>query len=95
MVNSRRQISFQSGLRLDELRASPDFWGMDGKVGWQENRNAVVRWLRRRLEGELRELESSALPVAARRHKAASAAHVEESLRCIQQARTAREYEIS
>jgi hypothetical protein len=68
---------------------------MHDKRSWRESRNAVVRGLRERLETELCELENPALLVAARRQKAASAAHIEESLRSIQEARSAREYEIA
>jgi hypothetical protein len=63
--------------------------------GWEENREAVVRGLQRRLEGELRELNNPALSAADRRYKAASAAHIEESMRCILEARSARKYEIA
>ena len=63
--------------------------------GWQESREAVVRGLQWRLEGELRELENPTLSATDRRYKAASAAHIEESLRCILEARSEREYEIA
>jgi hypothetical protein len=63
--------------------------------GWQESRTAVVRDLQWRLERELRELENPALSATDRRYKAASAAHIEESLRCILEARSEREYEIA
>ena len=63
--------------------------------GWEESREAVVRGLQRRLEGELRELDNPALSATDRRYKAASAAHIEESMRCILEARSAREYEIA
>ena len=50
--------------------------------GWEESRETVVRGLQWRLEKELRELENPALSATDRRNKAASAAHIEESMRC-------------
>ena len=61
-------------------------------------KRAVRLWsvaFQRRLEGELRELDNPALSATDRRYKAASAAHIEESMRCILEARSAREYEIA
>jgi hypothetical protein len=65
-----------------------------GDNGWEESREAVVRGLQWRLEGELRELENPTLSATDRRYKAASATHIEEGLRCILEARSEREYEI-
>ena len=67
---------------------------MDGN-GWEESREAVVRDLQWRLEKELHELENPALSAPDRRYKAASADRLGESLRCILEARSEREYEIA
>ena len=66
-----------------------------GDNGWEESREAVFRGLQRRLEGELRELENPRLSATDRRYKVASAAHIEESMRCILRASFEREYEIA
>ena len=63
--------------------------------GWEESREVVVRGLKRRLEEELRALGKPTLSATDRRYKAANAAHIEESMRCILETRSAREYEIA
>ena len=82
-------------MKVGKVSALPTFQTMDDKRSWRESRDAIVRGLLGRLEKEMCELENPALIVATRRQKAASAAHIEESLRCIQDARSAREYEIA